>query len=154
VKDKSPGLIPEHEARRNERLIRKERIEVTVLSCAADPSLDGLKLDCSTLDASASGMRLCLKSAVPHAAVLELGIRMPGGARNLRLHGIVRWVRDRGNDAGYAVGVELRNLPSPRPPLLRRATGFLFKKKSRDQVPDELSLWRNGIFESIRMKNA
>ena len=143
--------------RRSTRVYREEPIEVTVLSCPAESSLEGRTLHCSSVDASASGLRLRFGPAVPDAAVLELEVGIAGRKEKCRLCGVVRWSRPTGDGDTSFVGIELQNLSPPRERGLAALTSIFGRKRRRAAerlARDDLAAWRDYIFQSIRFRDS
>ncbi|MCB1663162.1 MAG: PilZ domain-containing protein [Pseudomonadales bacterium] len=87
------------------RGVREERLFVKVLDCEVNPEVTDTTLSSSTLDVSASGMRLVLSGEVPAGTLLELWVEIRGCPGKFLLTGKVKWCRANGED--FICGVEL-----------------------------------------------
>jgi hypothetical protein len=150
-------MVAHLDQRRNTRVPREEQIEVTVLDCPAEPTLVGSTITCSTLDASATGLRLCFTCAMPDDAVLELHVGIAGQSQKCRLRGVVRWSSRLKDGDGFFVGVELQNVPPGLAAQLLASISGLFRRSNRPARQgrrDELTVWREMIYERIRFLHA
>lgn len=94
-----------NERRAELRGVREERLFVKVLESEGLPEKEGMTLSCSTLDVSASGLRLSVSERVPQGTLLELWIEVKGVIGKFLLTGLVRWCCPHGEE--FICGVEL-----------------------------------------------
>lgn len=94
-----------NERRTELRGVREERLFVKVLESEGSPEKVDKTLSCSTLDVSASGMRLSVSEAVSQGTLLELWIEVKGVTGKFLLTGLVRWCCSHGEE--FICGVEL-----------------------------------------------
>ena len=84
---------------------REERLFVQVKSCESEPELENTTISCSTMDVSASGMRLSVVENLALDAKLELWIEIKGCPGKFLLHGLVKWCRPHSGE--FICGIEL-----------------------------------------------
>lgn len=94
-----------NERRTELRGVREERLFVKVLESGNSPEMKEMTLSCSTLDVSASGLRLSVSEVVSPETLLELWIEVKGVAGKFLLTGLVRWCCPHGEE--FICGVEL-----------------------------------------------
>lgn len=98
--------------RRHGRLQRDDLLFVQVLAASESPSLVGETLQCSTLDVSASGLRVQVNCEVPVPSEIDLWLDVQACAQKFFMHGLVKWCnRVDAEQSIFQLGVELLNLP-------------------------------------------
>jgi len=100
--------MPEEEERRNApRLLRDENVVVKILAAPDRPELVGTVVECSTVDVSATGLRLLLETAVAAGSRLGLEVDVTEQGGRYFLGGEVMWSRETEAAGIYLIGVQL-----------------------------------------------
>lgn len=98
--------------RRDVRLQGDDSLRVQVLAATALPGLVGEILQCSSLDVSASGLKLTVPVNVPLHCKVDLWIDIKACACTFFLNGQVKWCdANRAREDIYQIGVQLRDAP-------------------------------------------
>lgn len=92
--------------RRHPRLMREETLSVRPMGEPGDALQDAVY--CSTLDMSASGLRLQTEVDWPEGQQLDIWIALLDELGTYHLHGQLNWIRAAA-DGGYLAGVEVLN---------------------------------------------
>jgi hypothetical protein len=96
------------EERRNApRLLRDENVVVKILAAPARPELVGTAVECSTVDVSATGLRLLLETPVAAGSQLGLEVDLTEHSDRYFLGGEVMWSRETEAAGIYLIGVHL-----------------------------------------------
>lgn len=96
------------EERRNApRLLRDESVVVKILAAPARPELVGTAVECSTVDVSATGLRLLLETPVAAGSQLGLEVDLTENSDRYFLGGEVMWSRETEAAGIYLIGVQL-----------------------------------------------
>lgn len=106
--------MPE-ERRTAPRLLRDENVVVKILAATARPELVGTEVECSTVDVSATGLRLLLETPVEAGSQLGLEVELTEHSDRYLLSGEVMWSRETEAAGIYLIGVRL--LGEDTPPL-------------------------------------
>ncbi|MEW6647450.1 MAG: PilZ domain-containing protein [Pseudomonadota bacterium] len=104
--------MPE-ERRTAPRLLRDENVVVKILVAPAQPELVGTKVECSTVDVSASGLRLLLETPVETGSQLGLEVDLTEHSDRYFLGGEVMWSRETEAAGIYLIGVQLLGEDTP-----------------------------------------
>jgi len=84
---------------------RDERVFIQIDASPPDANIEGLTIACSTIDVSASGLRLRLPQSIPAQQKLELWVEIKGTQGKFLLYGEVKWSMSLGEE--YLCGVAL-----------------------------------------------
>lgn len=93
------------ERRQHHRLSRDEQLFLQVSRCDDDEELVGTTVLCSTIDASANGVKLHTRKEITQGIELDLWINIDGRGERFFLSGVVQWSRPEAED--YITGIEL-----------------------------------------------
>lgn len=100
--------MPKPEERRTApRLLRDENVVVKILAAPERPELVGTVVECSTVDVSATGLRLLLETAVAAGSHLGMEVDMAENGERYTLGGEVMWSRETEAAGLYLIGVHL-----------------------------------------------
>jgi len=99
------------ERRADERITQSEAFSLKIIFTSENPSLLGKSLYGSTIDISASGLRLSINSELPIDSTIDVVVTLKGNPRQYFLSGKVRWCK-KSDDAGsnFQVGIALQDL--------------------------------------------
>ena len=86
----------------------KEALEMKIVFSSENPGLLGRRISGSTIDISATGLRIDLNQAVKIDSVLDVWVTLKDNGRKYFLTGNVRWCEQKDSADGYLVGVVLR----------------------------------------------
>lgn len=89
------------------RLLRDENVVVKILAAPERPELVGTVVECSTVDVSATGLRLLLETAVAAGSHLGMEVDMAESGERYTLGGEVMWSRETEAAGLYLIGVHL-----------------------------------------------
>lgn len=89
------------------RLLRDENVVVKILAAPARPELVGTEIECSTVDVSATGLRILLETPVAAGSHLGLEVDVMQRGECYFLGGEVMWVRETEAAGIYLIGVHL-----------------------------------------------
>ena len=96
--------------RANERHNRQEALSLTIIFTSRNPELLGKTLKSSTIDISASGLRIVLGTALPLESTIDVLITLKDDPDEFFLSGKVRWCRDAEEEGTYQIGIALNDL--------------------------------------------
>lgn len=98
-----------HEDRRTEaRYERKEELNMKIVFSSENPGLLGKTIDGSTIDVSASGLRIILNQPIKIDSVLDVWVNRKEQNKKYFLTGNVRWCKETEVGGIYQVGLVLR----------------------------------------------
>lgn len=97
------------ERRADKRIAHTEAVSLKILFTSENPSFLGKNLDGSTLDISASGLRLSLQSELPVDSTIDVAVTLKDSPRQYFLSGKVRWCK-KVEDGSYQAGIALQDL--------------------------------------------
>ena len=83
-------------------------INLKIVFSSENPGLLGRKLDGSTLDVSATGMRIMLNNAIRVNSVLDVWVALKEQNRKYFLTGNVRWCNESEKSGIFQIGLILR----------------------------------------------
>lgn len=98
----------EIERRDSVRIAQKEALDLKIVFSSENPSLLGKTLSGSTLDVSASGVRIELNHQIKMDSVLDVWITLKETNKKYFLTGNVRWCEKMSDGDYYQIGVVLR----------------------------------------------
>ena len=96
------------ERRVEPRYIQSEEINLKIVFSSENPDLLGKTLDGSTLDVSASGLRISLNRPIKIDSVLDVWVNMKEQNKKYFLTGNVRWCNETAEGGIYQIGLVLR----------------------------------------------
>ena len=96
--------------RTDERHNQQEALSLTIIFTSQNPGLLGRTLKGSTIDISASGLRIMLGTALPPDSTIDVSIALKGDPDKFFLSGKVRWCRETESEGTYQVGIALQDL--------------------------------------------
>jgi hypothetical protein len=96
------------ERRAAERYDVKEALDMKIIFSSENPNLLGKTLCGSTLDVSASGLRIELNQQIKIDSVLDVWVTLKDSAKKYFLTGNVRWCHEMEVGGYYQIGVVLR----------------------------------------------
>lgn len=103
--------MPENQERRTDkRIIRTEAFSLKIIFTSENPGLLGKSLYGSTIDISASGLRLALQKQLPVDSTIDVVVILKGSPKQYFLSGKVRWCKKADDKNNYHVGVALQDL--------------------------------------------
>ena len=97
--------------RRHLRLTRDDPVHVKIMASSVAPELVDVTLRCSTLDVSASGIKLESAVQVPEFSEIEIWVDVSASAQKYFLHGLVKWSAPSVQANQFEIGVQLLNMP-------------------------------------------
>ena len=101
-------FIEPGERRQTPRLDRDETLFIQVTRCDAEPDFVGTTVLCSTLDVSATGLKLITQRPVKTDIELDLWVNIDGRPGKYFLSGNVQWCTP--SDGKHSAGVQLLEL--------------------------------------------
>lgn len=90
------------------RYQQKEALDIKIAFSSENPNLLGKTLSGSTVDISASGLRIELNQQIKVDSVLDVWVRLKDNSKRYFLTGNVRWCSELEQSGAYQVGVVLR----------------------------------------------
>jgi hypothetical protein len=90
------------------RFKSSDDINLKIVFSSENPGLLGRKLDGSTLDVSATGMRIMLNHAIQVDSVLDVWVGLKEQNQKYFLTGNVRWCNESEKPGIYQIGLVLR----------------------------------------------
>ncbi|HEY9202049.1 MAG TPA: PilZ domain-containing protein [Gammaproteobacteria bacterium] len=96
------------ERRGAERYELKEALDLKIVFSSENPNLLGKTLCGSTLDVSASGLRIELNQKIKIDSVLDVWVTLKDSSKKYFLTGNVRWCNEMEVGGHYQIGVVLR----------------------------------------------
>lgn len=86
----------------------KQALDLKIVFSSENPNLLGRTLCGSTLDVSATGLRIELNQQLKMDSVLDVWVTLKDNKKKYFLTGNVRWCKEIGVDNYYQIGVVLR----------------------------------------------
>jgi Tfp pilus assembly protein PilZ len=103
--------MPENQERRvDKRLTQTEAFSLKIIFTSENPNLLGKSLYGSTIDISASGLKLALENQLPIDSTIDVVITLKGNPKQYFLSGKVRWCKEIDGQNNYHVGIDLQDL--------------------------------------------
>ena len=96
--------------RADERHDHQEALSLTIIFTSQNPELLGRTLKGSTIDISASGLRIILGAALPSDSTIDVSIALKDDPDKFFLSGKVRWCRETEEEGIYQIGIVLQGL--------------------------------------------
>lgn len=96
--------------RADKRHDHKEALSLTIIFTSQNPALLGKTLKGSTIDVSASGLRILLKTPLPADSTIDVSITLKDDPYKYFLSGKVRWCRETKEEGTYQVGIVIQDL--------------------------------------------
>ena len=96
--------------RADERHETHEALSLTIIFTSQNPGLLGRTIRGSTIDISASGLRITLGTALPPDSTIDMSIALKDDPDKFFLSGKVRWCRDTEEEGVYQIGIALQDL--------------------------------------------
>ena len=96
------------ERRVEERYERSAELSMKIVFSSENPDLLGKTLDGSTIDVSASGLRIVLNRPIKMDSVLDVWVNLKDQNKKYFLTGNVRWCNETEVGGAYQIGVVLR----------------------------------------------
>lgn len=96
------------ERRGASRYQQKEALDMKIAFSSENPNLLGKTVCGSTVDVSASGLRIELNQQIKIDSVLDVWVRLIGNNKKYFLTGNVRWCGELEENGHYQIGVVLR----------------------------------------------
>lgn len=96
------------ERRADERFEHNDQLSLKIVFSSENPSLLGKNVDGSTLDISASGLRIELNQQIKIDSVLDVWVSLKNLNKKFFLTGNVRWVNETARPGIYQIGLVLR----------------------------------------------
>ena len=94
-----------HDRREHERQDRDEILFLQITRCEANTRLEGTTVLCSTLDVSASGLRLNTEKPVEKGQEMDLWVNVDGRAGKFFLAGVVAWSHS--ENGKHSAGIQI-----------------------------------------------
>lgn len=117
--------MPNFEDRRTFRRTQKSyAVQLKIVFSSDNPRALGKVLDGSTVDVSASGLRLLMSQPLKVGSTIDINITLDRDFREYYLSAIVRWCKEM-EDGGYQAGAELQDLTDTQTDY--RAWKMMFK---------------------------
>ena len=101
-------MIKNDGQRAHVRFKNSDDINLKIVFSSENPGLLGRKLDGSTLDVSATGMRIMLNNAIRVDSVLDVWVALKEQNQKYFLTGNVRWCNESEKPGIYQIGLVLR----------------------------------------------
>jgi hypothetical protein len=103
--------MPDNQERRaDKRIPQTEAFSLKIIFTSENPGLLGKNLYGSTIDISASGLRLALQSELPVDSTIDVVATLKGSPKQYFLSGKVRWCKKADDNGNYHVGIALQDL--------------------------------------------
>lgn len=103
--------MPDNDERRaDERISQTAAFSLKIIFTSENPGMLGKSLYGSTIDVSASGLKLELQSELPVDSTIDVVVTLKGNAKQYFLSGKVRWCKKADNEGNYHVGIVLQDL--------------------------------------------
>ena len=103
--------MSDHNNRRaDKRLDQKEALSLTIVFTSQNPALLGRTIKGSTIDISASGLRIKLKTPLPADSTIDVSIKLKDDPYTYFLSGKVRWCRETDEEGTYQIGIVIQDL--------------------------------------------
>lgn len=103
--------MPNPEERRADKRVEHKASKLKIVFTSDTPGLLGKTLAGSTVDISASGLKITLNTAVPVDSTMDVRIVLDGDSTEYFLSSKVRWCnKSDENDNTYQVGLALQDL--------------------------------------------
>ena len=96
--------------RADKRITQREALSLTIIFTSQNPGLLGKRVKGSTMDISASGLRLMLGTALPADSTIDMSIALKDDPDKFFLSGKVRWCREAEEEGMYQIGIVLQDL--------------------------------------------
>ena len=96
--------------RADKRHKHHEALSLTIIFSSQNPGLLGKTVRGSTIDISASGLRIELGTALPPNSTIDVSIALKDNPEKFFLSGKVRWCRDTEEEGIYQIGIALKDL--------------------------------------------
>ena len=97
-----------NERRVAERFEQKQALDLKIVFSSENPNLLGKTLCGSTLDVSASGLRIELNQPIKVDSVLDVWVTLKDSTKKYFLTGNVRWIQEMEVGGYFQIGVVLR----------------------------------------------
>lgn len=103
--------MPALNNRRNStRHDQQEVLSLTIISSSLNPELLGKTINASTVDISATGLRIKLDSILPADSTINMSIELKDDPGEFFLTGKVRWCREIKEEDIYQAGIVLHGI--------------------------------------------
>lgn len=103
--------MPDNKERRvDERITQAEAFSLKIIFTSENPSFLGKSLYGSTIDISASGLRLSLQNELPIDSTIDVIVTLKGSPKQYFLSGKVRWCEKADDKGNFHVGIALQDL--------------------------------------------
>jgi hypothetical protein len=102
--------MPKPDEKRAEERITHKASKLKIVFTSDTPGLLGKTLTGSTVDISASGLQITLKTAVPVDSTMDVRIILEGDTKEYFLSSKVRWCKESDQESTYNVGLVLQDL--------------------------------------------
>ena len=102
--------MPQINRRADERHNQQEALSLTIIFTSQNPGLLGKTLKGSTVDISASGLRIVLGTAIPASSTIDMSIALKDNPDKFFLSGKVRWCKETEEEGTYQIGIALQDL--------------------------------------------
>ena len=96
--------------RADKRHSHQEALSLTIIFTSQNPGLLGRTLKGSTVDISASGLRIALGTALPPDSTIDVSIALKDDPDKFFLSGKVRWCKETEEAGIYQIGIVLQEL--------------------------------------------
>ncbi|VAW58626.1 hypothetical protein MNBD_GAMMA11-895 [hydrothermal vent metagenome] len=96
------------ERRGAKRQLTKEALNLKIVFSSENPGLLGRTINGSTVDISATGLRIEMKQKIKMDSVLDVWVTLKDNHKKYFLTGNVRWCSEENEDGLYQIGVVLR----------------------------------------------
>jgi hypothetical protein len=96
--------------RTSTRRDQQEVLSLTIISTSLNPELLGKKLNGSTVDISATGLRIKLDCALPADSTINMSIMLKNDPGEFFLTGKVRWCREIKTEDLFQAGIVLNGI--------------------------------------------
>ncbi|MDT8452633.1 MAG: PilZ domain-containing protein [Gammaproteobacteria bacterium] len=103
--------MSDHRNRRTDkRLDQKEALSLTIVFTSQNPALLGRTIKGSTINISASGLRIMLKTPLPADSTIDMSIKLKDDPYTYFLSGKVRWCNESDEEGIYEIGIVIQDL--------------------------------------------
>jgi len=103
-------MSDQNNRRTSTRHDQQEVLSLTIISTSQNPELLGKKFNGSTVDISATGLRIKLHSMLPADSTINMLIVLKDDSNEFFLTGKVRWCREIEAEDTYQAGVVLQGI--------------------------------------------
>ena len=108
--NKKTTMPDSNERRTEKRIDQTAAFSLKIIFTSDNPGLLGRSLYGSTIDISASGLKLVMQNELPVDSTIDVVVTLKGNPKQYFLSGKVRWCKKADDKGNYHVGIALQDL--------------------------------------------